>query len=65
MTLDRDDSEERLARLEKLMREARTKPGTEAANKAPSDENKSPKAAPAKAANPPAGGAERRRSKRR
>jgi hypothetical protein len=64
MTLDRDDSEERIARLDKLMREARPKPAAEAENPAPVDEKRSPKAAQAKAAGPP-DGAERRRSKRR
>ena len=65
MTLDRDDADERLARLEKLMREGRAKPAIDAENPVPGDDKRPPKAPQAKAAGPPPGRAERRRSKRR
>ena len=65
MTLDRDDAEERLARLEKLMQEAAGKPSVEAAEPGKADANARKKAAQAKAVTPPTGRGERRRSKRR
>jgi hypothetical protein len=65
MALDRDDTDERLARLEKLMREAGRKPAAEAAEPRKADANARKKAAQAKAASPPPDSVVRRRSKRR
>jgi hypothetical protein len=63
MTLDRDDAEERLARLEKLMREARGKSESGAESQPPAVRPKRP--APAKVTGTRSAARARRQSKKR